>query len=631
MNEKKLEAEILRHKKLYYAGNPEISDEDFDELEEKLREIRPTSYVFKTVGAPVNSSLEKVSHKRRMLSLEKVYDIDSLEKWKKNYELVGVQKYDGTSLSLIYEKGKLKLAKTRGNGRVGENVTEKVLWVNSVPKRVELEKPFEIRGEIFCSVGNFRKLSLKMEELGLDKPTSIRNIVPGLLGRKDFTFLSEYLSFVGFELIEENDLKTEEEKLQEIKKRGIKTPDFRVYSNLKDIEKYLLEVEDFLSNGMSKDSGYQIDGAVFTINDLSVHSELGETAHHPKYKMAYKFKSLESRTIIKEILWQISRNGILTPVAKVEPTFLSGAEIQRVTLHNYGVVREHKLKPGDEIWITRSGEVIPKFERTGKRSKAKYVVPKNCPYCGDEIFEEEIRLFCRNKNCPGINLYRILDFVQKIGIEDLSEKRILQFLESGIIGSIPDLYDIKKDELLKLEKIKEKLANKILSSIEGSKTTELLTFITALGIEGGGRNKCERIITAGYNDINKVLKLEKENLLEIDGFAEKSSDRFLNSLSEKKEMILKLISSGFVFEKVERRDGVFSDKKFCITGKLEKPRTYLKKLIEENGGKFLSSVTKDLDYLVSGDPNSNSAKLKNARKNGTKIISEKKFFEMVEK
>ena len=624
---KNLELEIIKHKNLYYQGKPEISDEEYDQIEEELSSLDPNNQVLKIVGSTILSG-DKVEHETKMLSLNKTYKLGDLVSWADSRNVVSTFKIDGSSCSLVYKDGSLNIGKTRGDGRFGENILNKVLCLENLPKEINNLKNIEVRGEIYCTDKNFVNLSKEMEALGLDKPTSKRNIVAGLLGRKENYELSRYLSFQAFELIEieRSTLKTEVEKFLLLKKLGFQTPEYKVNKTTKDFELRLSEAATFIEHG-----DYLIDGIVFTLNELSQHEEMGQTAHHPRYKMAFKFQGETRRSLIESISWQVSRNGFLTPVANITPVELSGAMVSRVTLHNYGVVRDFELKSGDEIEVVRSGEVIPKFLGVFKRSNNPFTVPVYCPSCKEKVFEEEIRLICKNEVCPDKVKDEILNFIQKIGIDDLSGKRLEELIKSGLVLDIPSIYDLKKDDLLKLDKIKDKLADKILNNIEMSKNINLINFLASLGISGGAYNKCEKIVLNGFNTIEKIMALTVDELCCIESFAEKSSSDFVNSLSQKKIIIEKLLTKNFKFKKIETIVGSkILGLKFCITGTLSMKRADLQKMIKDAGGIIVSSVTKNTNYVISNDEESSSSKFKKAKALEIPILNETNFKKMIE-
>ena len=623
---KNLEVEILKHKNLYYQGKPEISDYEFDKLEEELKNLDPKNPVLSFIGSSFFIG-EKVEHASKMLSLNKTYKLEELERWMDTKEVVSTFKIDGSSCSLIYNSGKLTLAKTRGDGRFGEKITNKVLYIDHVPKSIEgYNKNFEIRGEIFCREKDFIHLSQEMEKLNLEKPTSQRNIVAGLLGRKENIELARFLSFQAFEFISnEESLHTEEDKFRHLRKLGFETPEYNKSKSRKEIEAQVEEAREFMSQG-----DYLIDGLVVSFNKLDLHDRLGETAHHPRYKIAFKFEGEMKPTIIKSISWQVSRNGILTPVANVESVELSGANVSRVTLHNFGLVKQFNLKTGDKINIIRSGEVIPKFIDVVKSSDESFKYPVECPSCDQETVVDDIRLLCKNPSCPEKVKDEILNFIRKVGIENLSDKRLVELIESGLVRDIPSLFDLTSEKLMELDKVKDKLATKIVQSISDAKNMELVTFLSSLGISGGAYNKCEKIVHNGYDSWEKIKSITPEKLVEIESFAEKSSQDFFNSLQEKLPLAEMLLKKGVKLKKSTfKSDTQISGKKFCITGSLSMKRSDLQKMIKENGGIAVSSVSSATDFLITNDKESSSSKFKKANELNIPILSEAEFVSML--
>ena len=617
-----LEEKILFHKDLYYRGQPEISDEEFDKLELKLKSMNPDSYALKVVGSR-NLSGKKVRHERKMLSLDKTYKVDDLKSWAADSELVAVYKVDGVSCSLVYENGILALAKTRGDGEYGEDITENCLWINSIAKSLEYSNKIEIRGELYCSFKNFQKLKEEMRRSGLDEPTSPRNITAGLLGRKDHVSLAKYLDFLAFD-IDGINLKEESKKIELLEKLEFRVPGFNLIKADK-IEEVIESYRNFIEEG-----NYQTDGIVFTFNDIETQNALGETSHHPKYRMAFKFQGDTAETAIKEIVWQVSRNGVLTPVAMVEPVEISGATIERVTLHNLGYVDRFMLKSGDTIEIVRSGEVIPKFLNKKKSSDNIFLIPENCPSCGNLLAKEDIRLVCNNQKCHGRNLEIILNFVAKANIYDLSSKRVEELMSNGFVSSIDDLYKITKEDLLSLPKTKDKLATRIYESIQSKKKLSLPVFFAAIGITGIGETKIQKIIDAGYDNVEKILRISLDELMAIESFAEKSSQEFILSIASKRELIQKLLDTGLEVIAEKRGVGVFSGKKFVITGTLSRPRSKIEKAIKECGGNVLNSVSKEINYLVTNEITSTSSKFKMAKKLEIPLLTEEELYLMME-
>lgn len=621
-----LEKLILHHKERYYLGSAEISDEKYDQLENELKKLDPENPVLQIVGFKQTEAVSKVEHQRKMLSLDKTYDEKDLGKWVGKEEVVSVFKIDGSSCSLIYENGHLVTAKTRGDGQFGENITKKAVFIPDVPKHIDHKGTIEVRGEVYCIEKNFYVLSKEMQDLGLGAPTSQRNIVAGLLGRKENIQLCRHLNFQAFDVISDEKFSREHEKLDLLKKLGFITPDYIVHKTKKDVEERIAEAKDFMANG-----DYLIDGLVFIYDNLKLHAELGETSHHPRYKIAFKFAGDTKVAKINEIEWGVSRNGTLTPVALIEPTELSGAMIGRVTLHNFGMVQNYQLKAGDKIEIIRSGEVIPKFLGVVERSNATFTYPSHCPSCESKLKVEDIWLFCENDKCPTKVREEILNYIHKSGVDDVSDKRLEEMINKGLVEGIPDLYRLKIEDFLLLDKVKEKLATKMFENIQKTKHQSLAQFISAIGVEGVSIAKSEKIIAQGYNTLDKILSLTLEKMLAIEGFAEKSSASILGSLDRKRPLIEELLSVGVEVkaDEVASGEGPLSGLKFCITGELSQPRPQVEKLIKQNGG-VIAGVSKNLSFLVTEETDGTSSKFVKAKALNVPIINEKELMKMIE-
>lgn len=622
-----LEKLILHHKERYYTGKSEISDEKYDKLESELKKLDPENPVLHLVGFKQSEPVSKAVHQRKMLSLDKTYEESDLQKWIGNEDVLSVFKIDGSSCSLVYEAGHLTLAKTRGDGSVGENITRKAIFIPDIPKSVKGLGNFEVRGEVYCVESQFFHLSEEMKGLGLDAPTSQRNIVAGLLGRKENIQLCRYLSFKAFDLIADEKFKKEHQKLDLLKSLGFSTPEYQIHKGAKLLASSIKEAKDFMSGG-----DYLIDGLVFVYDDIKIHTELGETSHHPRYKIAFKFAGDTKVTSINEIEWGVSRNGTLTPVALVEPVELSGAMIGRVTLHNFGLAKNFELKSGDKIEIIRSGEVIPKFLGVSERAPGKFTYPKKCPSCEGELKIEDIWLFCENDCCPAKVKEEILNYIHKAGIEDLSDKRLEELMNKGLVETIPDLYRLSEEDFLMLDKVKEKLAAKMFENISKTKDQTLTQFISAIGVEGVSTAKSEKIIAQGYNTIDKILELTPEKMIAIEGFAEKSSNEIVKSLKRKEALIRELLQVGIKLkaDEINTGEGPLTGLKFCITGELTSPRAEFEKLIKKNGGVMVSSVSKNTSYLITNETDGSSSKFVKAKDLGIPIVSEDKLLKMIE-
>ncbi len=617
---------IKKHKLLYYQGAPEISDIEFDKLEENLKKMDPNNNVLSLVGSDYLIG-EKISHQKKMLSLEKTYVTHELIKWKEEHELIVLYKVDGVSCSLIYKAGQFSLAKTRGDGEVGENISNKVRWIESIPLMIKIIPDCEIRGELLCTNENFILLSDTMEKQGLQRPTNPRNIVAGLLGRKEEIHLCKFISFKAFDLITEAKMETEIDKLNILKENNFDLPWCQLIKNESDINDVIKGTSEFMAEG-----DYQIDGLVFSYNKLSLHEQFGATAHHPRYRIAYKFKGESKKSELISVEWSLSMNGIYTPIAIISPTELSGAIVERVTMHNWGFVKAYNLHYGDLLEVIRSGEVIPKIIGSEQKGTRKILALDQCYFCKEQNEIDELRVICVNEKCPGRLKFEILNYISKIDIVDISEKRLEEMQNKGLVKNIADLYILNQDDFLKLDKTKEKLAKKMYQSIQKTKNPKLEIFLSALGINGAAKTKCEKIVQSGFDTIEKVLNITEEELMNIDGFAKKSSQEFIQSLKSKEKTIDKILNAGvkpFTDVSNVKNDTAISGLKFCLTGTLSIPREKLSEIIKLNGGKTMSSVSNETNYLLTNDLDSKSSKFVKAKKLGISIINEDSFYKLL--
>ena len=635
-----LAEQILLHKRAYYSGKPRVTDAVYDALEDELRILSPAHPALSIVGDVVTGSdSRRVEHSEPMLSLAKTYDEQELLRWVDGHSVMGTIKVDGNSLSVVYKNGELQLAKTRGNGRVGEDVSDKVRWIAAIPATLsglsQIEKPgeIEVRGEVYCTETNFVKLSDEMGRIGLERPTSPRNIVAGLLGRKSHIDLARYFGFFAFDVVQPTKygIKTELEKFAWLEKRGFALPFHQIVQSSGDVQKYLLHVKDLMEDGE-----LGIDGAVFTYNDLNLHSELGLTAHHPRYKMSFKWQGQTAVAAIREIVWQTSRLGVITPVAVIEPVYLSGAQISNITLHNASHVRAYNLKAGDRIELVRSGEVIPKFLSVVESASGEYVWPKKCGECGSLLIADDVRLRCQNTlSCPAQRAGAILNWIKCAEIDDLSEKRLAPLMDEGLVKTVADLYRLTKDQLLVIPQTKDKMATKLHGNIQKSRRLPLARFLNGLGIQGTGLTTWE-LILRHFRGLDSVRRLSVEDLISIDGFAQKSSEQIVSGLKEKSALIDDLLAVGVdplvpeVSEIDEAIEGNLAGKLLVITGTLSRPRPELEKIIKAAGGKLGTAVSGNTFALVTADPTGNSSKLKKARELGVRLWGESDLVSAIE-
>jgi DNA ligase (NAD+) len=619
---------LMLYKKQYYAGKPTVSDAVYDKLEQEIRAVSPNHPVLKYVGAAPSTGAPKAPHEQPMLSLAKTYKFDELTSWMGDEAIIGTPKVDGNSLSLIYEKGTLKIAKTRGDGRIGEDVTDKVFWIADCIPHLPKDISIEVRGEVYCSQHKFALLVDEMLERGLERPNNPRNIVAGLLGRKVHIDLCRFFNFFAFEVIGAEGLKTEVEKFEFLSKLGFVVLDHRLLKKPKEVEGYLEEIKQWMD-----DDEVAYDGAVFSYNSLALQQRLGNTSHHPRFKMSFKWQGLTAQSKLKRIDWFPSRLGIITPVAVIEGVALSGATITNVTLHNAEHVKAYNLKAGDVIEIVRSGEVIPKFMQVIESAKGEYKWPEKCPSCGTELIFDGVRLKCENSDeCPAQRSGFILNWMKAVEIEDISEKRLDQMIQMGLVESVIDLYKIGVSDFLKLPSTKDKMAEKLHKNIQASKTVPLAKFLNGLGIEGAGLRTWEKLIDH-FQTLEAIQAVTEAQLIEVDGFAEKSAAQIVEGLKDRKQIIKGLLKVGVnpVVQKAKFApgEGPLAGKQFVITGALSMPRETIEKLIREAGGKASSAVSKNTSVLVTNEGDSNSSKMKKAKELGIPVWTEEALLQVL--
>ena len=571
-------------------------------------------------GQEAESGNAKVTHDPPMLSLDKTYDLKDLHRWAEGKEVLGTLKVDGTSMSLVYRGSKFSLAKTRGNGREGEDVTSKLKWVAEAIPSVTETSDFEVRGELCCSESNFVKLADEMVSLGLDRPSSPRNIVAGILGRKSHGELARHFNFFAFDVLGLTGFKSEIQKIEWLGKNGFQLPEPRLLKSSKEIDGYLTHVKALMAEGE-----IGCDGAVFSFNSLALHDELGVTSHHPRFKISFKWQGETARSNIVRIDWATSRLGIVTPVAVIAPVDLSGATITNVTLHNAAHVRLFNLKSGDVIEIVRSGEVIPKFLTVVTPGPGEFEWPKACPSCGSELIGDDIRLKCLNQgSCLAQQSGSILNWIRAVNIDDLSDKRLQAMMELNLVKVCSDLYKLTVKDLMTLPSTKETMAQKLFANIQKSKNVPMAQFLNGLGIEGAGQTTWEKLLEA-FPSLEKIRSATSEQIAAVDGFADKSAQQMVNGLVRHSKLIDQLLDVGVkpVLPEIESgRPRPLESMIFVSTGELERPRKEVEEMIKRAGGRVGSSVSKTTSVLITNETESGSSKMVKAKALGLEIWTE---------
>ena len=635
--EKNIEKLISWAKAYYVDDEPIASDEEYDKLARQCLEfenknpnlINPNS-PNRRVGGAILKGFKKANHLSRMWSQEDVFNDKELEDWIKRASKVGENleffcqpKFDGASLNLIYENGILKQAITRGDGEVGEDVTQNAMTIQSIPLEISEKSLIEIRGEVVIKKSDFETINierLKKSEATFANP---RNAAAGSLRQLDSSITSKRKLFFNAWGVGQNSLNFEKtsQMMDYIFSLGfVKTPMQTLVKNIDDIKK-------LYENMIKKRDTFPmlLDGMVIKIDDITTQQDLGFTQKFPRWSCAYKFPAVEKTTKLKNIILQVGRTGVVTPVAIVEPVLIEGAIIERATLHNFDEIKRLDLKINDEIIIIRSGDVIPKITKVLKDrrdgNEKEILKPTICPDCSSELLIEDIMIKCQNLDCPSRVVNSIIYFASKncLNIDGLGDKIVELLVNEKKIFDILDLYSLKYEDLENLEGFKEKKINNLLNAIENSKNSELHRVLTALGIEHIGEVASKSICSKfGLN----LVDISFEDLISIDGIGEQMANSFLEFFRVNREFVLKLfyILKPKVTIKEEAKDNIFKNKTVVVTGTMSKSRDEIKIFLENLGAKVSSSVSKKTDFLIYGEDA--GSKYDKAIELGVKILSE---------
>jgi DNA ligase (NAD+) len=616
---------ILLHKDIYYNGLLEkngvkaISDSEFDTLEDELRRLKPNHEVLSKVGTTGG----KIKHLSKMLSIKKTKDENDIKELEKKGELVCSLKMDGNACSLMYRNGELILAKTRGDGEYGFDVTKQIVHINNIPKHINNTDIIEVRGEVVISKDNFILLSDEMIKRGLDKPTSMRNIVAGVLNTKKVhdIDLAKFLTFIAYG--SSQDTLNYLETLNELALNQFKTVEVLTYKDNIQLYKDSAEKLDYLT-----------DGLVFRINDNLIYNKQTVTSHHSNGSLAFKLNAEEKVTTIINIEAEVQRTGKISYVAVVKPVTLSGAKVQRVTLHNAKNILDNNLGIGAKIKINRSNEVIPKFLKTIEGANTDKNLSMVCPSCGEQLSWSETKtdLLCTNNNCEGIFFYKVLHFIKTLDIDWFSDKTLRKLFELGYIDDIGDIFNLTYKAFLNLKSFKKKSAENLYNAIQSKKNIPLDIFLTSLGIHGLGKT-ASNLIVKKYKTLDNILNQSIDDFTKIDGIGETIARSIFNNFDLITEFKNDLIEEGCVIVDINNSVNKIANKidnmNIVITGSLSIQRKQWKRDIELSGSNLKSSVSKATDILVCNDKESNSSKLKKARELNIKIITEDELIELI--
>jgi DNA ligase (NAD+) len=603
----------------YVLDNPITTDDVYDKLYHEVvafEELNPADKLANSptqrVGDVIRDGFSKATHLSRMWSLEDIFDKAGLESWLiKTYKLDSnisfycEPKFDGASLNLIYENGKLLKGITRGDGEIGEEITDNVKTIRSIPLSIDYDSLIEIRGEVVIFKDEFDKINelrLKNDEAVFANP---RNAAAGSLRQLDSSVTaSRNLVFLPYGVGQNTlDHKLLSDKMEYIYTLGFKKPPERkTCKNLDDIQ----AIYDVMNKDRDSYS-MMLDGMVIKVNEISSQIDMGYTVKNPRFSVAYKFPAIEKITIVKDIILQVGRTGAVTPVAIVEPTDIEGVVVERATLHNFDEIQRKDIRLGDKVIILRSGDVIPKIikvldhERDG--SELKYERPSVCPVCESELLDEGVLLKCQNLSCEARVVNSIYYFASKpcLNIDGLGTKIVEALFNSGLVKNVIDLYSLNLEKLLELDGFKVKKAQNLLNSLEDSKAKEYWRFINSLGIEHIGEVASK---TLAQNFGFSFIDATKDEILTCDGVGEEMAESVLEFVRVNRETILSLQDILKPLEPIKKevaQDNPFKDKIIVLTGSMSESRGVIKEMLESLGAKVSSSVSKKTHYLIYGE------------------------------
>jgi DNA ligase (NAD+) len=654
----KLRDEIEYHNYRYYVlDRPEISDAQYDRLlrelekiEEQYPELRSPNSPTQRVGASPLEEFEIVRHTIPMLSLANAFDESEARDFDKrvkkflgtsaDIEYVAEPKFDGLAIELVYERGLFVVGSTRGDGVNGENITQNLRTIKTIPLRLiqkEISSPerLEVRGEVIMQLRKFMELNRKREEKEEPLFANPRNAAAGSVRQLDPKITAERpleIYFYGLGEVRGWTFKTQWEVLQTLPKWGLRTnPHVRKCKNIEEVLDYYHEM-----NEKRETLPYEIDGTVIKVNGFDLQARLGEIARSPRWALAFKFEPKQETTKILNIRVQVGRTGALTPVAVMEPVKVGGVEVSRATLHNQDEIDRLDARIGDTVVIQRAGDVIPEVVQviTSKRtgSEKKFKMPSKCPVCGAEVIKEEAIHRCIGLDCSAQLKGRIKHFASKraMDIEGLGVKLIDQLVDKGLVKDVADIYYIKKEELIALERMADKSGQNIIDAIEESKTKPLSRFLYALGIRHVGETTAEDL-SLRFPRLDDLFHLSEEDLMEVEGIGPEVASSVYQFFRDKKnkESIERLKKAGVkVIEPKVKEKGKFAGKTFVFTGALKSfGRDEVRNLVESLGGMTTSSVSKKVDFVVVGeDPGS---KFDKAKELGIKTLTEEEFKKMI--
>ena len=647
-----LRALLSYHNHRYYdLDSPEISDYEYDMLLRELENIEARYPQLVTedsatqkVGGSKGEKFSPVEHKVLMESLHDSFSYDELRDFDRKVRETAVSpeyivepKFDGLSVSVEYRNGVFVRGSTRGDGAVGEDVTDNLMTIRSLPKVIKDAPEFlEVRGEVYMSFDTFEKLCEQMEENEEVPFKNPRNAAAGSLRQKDSKITAQRnldIFIFNIQQIEGKELSNHKESLDYLKSLGLPVAPF--YSVFNTMEDVISEVERI--GNLRGELPYAIDGAVIKVNDFAQRESLGRTAKFPKWAEAYKYPPEEKSTTLLDIEINVGRTGAVTPVGIFAPVFLAGTTVSRAVLHNKAFIEDKGIMIGDKVILRKAGEIIPEVVRLDEHTdnSKPFEFPEVCPSCGSELYEseEEAVIRCNNSACPAQLKRHIIHFAMRdaMDVDGLGPAVITQLIDAGFVKNFTDLYKLRAIDVSSMERMGEKSALNLIDALEKSKDNELYRLVFALGIRHIGL-KAAKLMCEHFGNIDAILSAKTEDYLQIEGFGQvmaESAEQYF-SLPETQTLISELRALGVKMPENEKKDkgGIFQGKTFVLTGTLPTmTRGDASKLIEANGGKTSSSVSKKTDYVLAGEDA--GSKLTKAQTLGITIITEEELLNMI--
>lgn len=647
---RELQEQLTQYNYEYHVlDKPTVPDAVYDQLLRELFDLEKEYPEYKTedsptvrVGGQILDKFEKVEHSSPMLSLSNAFNEEDLRAFDNrvrkvisDVEYMCELKIDGLAVSLSYENGRFTVGATRGDGTVGENITENLKTIRAIPLKIDATSSFEVRGEAYMPKNSFEKLNAAREENGQQVFQNPRNAAAGSLRQLDTKLTAQRnLSIFLYGLTRQEifDIDTQSKSLETLDDLGFKTNKERKVA--KDIDEVIEYVEYWQEHRL--DLPYEIDGIVIKVNNLEAQEKIGYTVRSPKWAIAYKFPAEEVETKILDIELTVGRTGVITPTAILEPVRVAGTTVSRASLHNHELIEARDIRINDTVIIHKAGDIIPEVVRVvmDKRTDQEvYEAPTKCPSCGHETvkLEDEVAIRCINPACPAQIVEDIIHFVSRgaMNIDGLGEKFVIQLYEAELIKDVADLYTLKYEDLIKLDRVGDKKATNLLNAIEASKKQPLEKVLFGLGIRFLGQ-KASRLLAEEFLTIDNVMEATAERLVEIPEIGEviaqsvvtyTQNDDFVDLIEKLKQNGLEMKQEAF-----EQESNLFNDMTFVLTGKLENlTRNEAKSRIEENGGKVTGSVSNNTTVVVAGSDA--GSKLEKANELGIEVWSEEELLE----